>query len=363
MPETLKEGFKEGLLYEERPGGKVKCRVCPRLCVIAEGKVGICKARKNIGGKCYSLTYGKVVSVAVDPIEKKPLFHFHPGSLVLSLGSVGCNMRCIHCQNWQIAYAGAEEEGDQLRTLPAEKLPRIARQNDCEGVAWTYNEPTIWLEYCLDGALACHEQGLYTVFVTNGYITAEALDVIAPHLDAYRVDIKGWRPETYKFLAKISNVEPMLAAAEAALHKYGCHVEIVTNVIPTVNDDEDTLRSIAAWIASKLGKKTPWHVTRFYPYLELSHLPPTPMETLERALQIGKEAGLEFVYIGNVPGHPSENTMCPNCHRLVIRRDGYAIEEIKVREGYCAFCGEDLNIVQAGSSQPESRAGKSHGKS
>jgi len=348
LEESLKEGLKEGLLYEERPGGKVKCRVCPRLCVIAEGKLGICKTRKNIGGKCYTIIYGKAVSVAVDPIEKKPLFHFHPGTLVLSLGTLGCNMRCIHCQNWQIAHADAEEDGGQLRVLPASKLPQICKDNNCAGVAWTYNEPTIWLEYTLEGALACHEHGLYTVYVTNGYITAEALDVIAPHLDAYRVDIKGWNPETYKFLAKINNPKPIFEAAVAAKHKYGCHVEIVTNIIPTVNDDEETLRNIAHWIAAELGEKTPWHVTRFYPYLELSHLPPTPIERLERAMEIGHQEGLKFVYIGNVPGHEGENTVCPNCHRLVIRRDGYRITESNLREGYCAFCGEDLNIIQSG---------------
>ncbi len=338
----------EGLLYEKRPDGKVRCRVCPRLCIIAEGRLGICKTRKNEGGKCYTLIYGKVCSVAADPIEKKPLFHFHPGTLCLSLGTLGCNMRCIHCQNWQIAHADALEDGYQLQDLPPEKLPYIAEKSNCQGVAWTYNEPTIWLEYALDGARACHEHNLYTVFVTNGYITEAALDIIAPHLNAYRVDIKGFRPETYKFLAKIKDVEPIFAAAEAALHRHGCHVEIVTNVIPTVNDDEETLRNIAAWIADKLGPKIPWHVTRFHPYLELSHLPSTPIETLERALQIGREEGLVFVYIGNVPGHQAENTTCPNCKRVVIRRDGYRIVRLEVRDGHCAFCGEDLNIAQAG---------------
>ena len=235
-----------------------------------------------------------------------------------------------------------------MRKLPAANLPRIAIQNDCAGVAWTYNEPTIWLEFALDGAKACHENDLYTVFVTNGYITQEGLDVIAPHLDAYRVDIKGFKPETYKFLAKVPKIEPIFEAAVRAKTVHGCHVEIVTNIIPTVNDDEESLRGIAAWVASDLGEKTPWHVTRFYPYLELSHLSPTPIETLERAMEIGHEEGLKFVYIGNVPGHPGENTICPHCHRLVIRRDGYSLGEINVKEGYCAFCGEDLNIVQAG---------------
>ncbi len=339
----------EGLLYDARPDGKVQCHVCPRLCIIAEGRMGICKTRKNVGGKCYTLIYGKVCSVVADPIEKKPLFHFHPGTSVLSLGTLGCNMRCIHCQNWQIAHADALEDSAQLRELPAGKLPQIAVNNDCQGVAWTYNEPTIWLEYAIDGARACHahDPRLYTVFVTNGYITPESLNLVAPLLDAYRVDIKGFRPETYKFLAKISDVAPIFRAAVYAKHRYGCHVEIVTNVIPTVNDDEETLRSIAAWIARDLGDKTPWHVTRFYPYLELDYLPPTPIDTLERALEIGREEGLKFVYIGNVPGHPAENTVCPNCKRVVIRRDGYEIGKLEVREGYCAFCGEDLNVVQA----------------
>ena len=163
----MEDNLHESLLYgSPRPGGKVRCRVCPRLCVIAEGKLGICKTRKNVGGKCYTLTYEEVVSVVADPIEKKPLFHFHPGTQVLSLGTLGCNMRCLHCQNWQIAHADAEEDGAQMRRLPAVNLPRIARQNDCAGVAWTYNEPTIWLEYALEGARACQEEGLYTVFVT-----------------------------------------------------------------------------------------------------------------------------------------------------------------------------------------------------
>lgn len=336
----------EGLLYEKTASGKVRCHVCPRLCVIAEGRLGYCKARQNIGGKCYSLIYGKVCSVMADPVEKKPLFHFHPGSQVLSLGTLGCNMRCVHCQNWQIAHADVLEEGSQLSDLPVEKLPRIAAKYNCQGVAWTYNEPTIWLEYTLDGAQLCHEHGLYTVYVTNGYITAEALDLIAPHLDAYRVDIKGFRPETYRFIAKVKDVKPIFASAVAAYHRYGCHVEIVTNVIPTVNDDEDTLRQIARWIVAELGPRTPWHVTRFYPYLELSHLPPTPIATLERAMAIGHEEGLQFVYIGNVPGHRGENTVCPGCGRLVIRRDGYSIGNIDVREGYCSFCGEDLHIRQ-----------------
>ncbi len=336
----------EGLLYDKLEGGKVRCRVCPRLCVIAEGKTGVCRTRLNQGGSCFSLIYGKVCSVVADPIEKKPLFHFHPGSTCLSLGTLGCNLRCVHCQNWQIADADAVREDGELRDLPPEKIPYVAAASGCQGVAWTYNEPTIWLEYAIDGARACHQNGLYTVFVTNGYITSEALELVAPHLDAYRVDIKGFRAETYRFLARIKDATPIFEAAKAARHRFGCHVEVVTNIIPTVNDDDETLAGIAGWIAGELGKKTPWHVTRFHPYLELSHLPPTPIATLEHAVELGRGAGLEFIYVGNVPGHPGENTVCPGCRRLLVKRDGYSLGRVDAREGRCIHCGEDLNVVQ-----------------
>ncbi|HOT22953.1 MAG TPA: AmmeMemoRadiSam system radical SAM enzyme [Thermoleophilia bacterium] len=334
----------EAMLYERREHGAVQCHVCPRRCVITEGKSGVCRARLNRGGALYTLIYGRVCSVAADPIEKKPLFHFFPGSTVLSLGTVGCNFMCRHCQNWQIAHADATLAARDLRALPVRNLPVLAEHNGCQGVAWTYNEPTIWLEYILDGAQVAHEHGLYTVMVTNGYITDEALEVLAPHIDAYRVDVKGFSPEAYYELCRIRDFQPVLRAAVRAKREFDCHVEIVTNVIPTVNDDETTLRAIARWIGQELGPETPWHVTRFMPYLELSHLPPTPIQTLERALEIGAEEGLSFVYIGNVPGHAGENTVCPSCKRLLVRRTGYEIEDVALRGTFCAMCGENVNI-------------------
>ncbi len=345
-------GTHEAMLYDRRDDGVVQCRVCPRLCVIRPGRRGTCRARENRDGTLYSMVYDRVCSVAADPIEKKPLFHFFPGSLVLSLGTLGCNFTCGHCQNWQIAHAEAGAGAiRELRELPVAKLPVLADHNGCAGVAWTYNEPTIWFEYVLDGARVARENGLYTVMVTNGYITEEALDLLAPHVDAYRVDVKGFSDELYRRLCHVPDLAPVLAAAERALHVHGCHVEIVTNVIPTLNDDDEQLGAIAGWIVERLGPKTPWHLTRFMPYLELSHLPATPVKTLEHAMALGHDAGLEFVYVGNVPGHAGENTVCPNCRRLVARRTGYAVQDLAIRDGRCEMCGWDLNVRERIASQ------------
>ena len=337
----------EAMLYERLADGDVQCHVCPRLCRIAPGKSGVCRARRNDDGALIAITYGRVCSVAADPIEKKPLYHFFPGTTVLSLGSVGFNFTCRHCQNWQIAHADPGEAARDLRELPVRNLPVLADHNDCQGVAWTYNEPTIWLEYILDGAQLAHEHGLYTVMVTNGYITEEALDVLAPHIDAYRVDVKGLTDDQYRELCRIRDMSPVLAAAVRAQEVHGCHVEIVTNVIPTFNDDDATLAGIAAWIATELGADTPWHVTRFVPYLEYAHLSPTPIATLERAVRIGQDAGLRFVYLGNVPGHEGENTVCPNCRRVLVRRTGSAVEDVALRGTFCAMCGVNVHIRTA----------------
>lgn len=337
-------GWHVAMLQEELDEGTVRCHVCPRLCRVAPGKSGVCRARVNRDGVLYAITYGRVCSVAADPIEKKPLYHFFPGTRVLSLGSVGCNFACRHCQNWQIAHADPSEATRDLRDLPVRNLAVLAANNACQGVAWTYNEPTIWFEYILDGAQAAHKHGLYTVMVTNGYITGDALAMLAPHIDAYRVDVKGFSNAQYKELCRIPDMRPVLESAERAKAAYGCHVEIVTNVIPTFNDDDTTLRGIATWIVERLGPETPWHVTRFMPYLEFSHLPPTPLSSLERAITIGHDAGLQFVYIGNVPRHDGENTICPRCRRLLVRRTGYAVEDVALRGTFCAMCGQNVNV-------------------
>lgn len=340
--------MEEAILYEPRQDGAVRCNVCPRRCAIRPDKRGVCDVRVNRGGKLYALTYGKCSSIAADPIEKKPVFHYCPGSMVFSIGTLGCNFRCIHCQNWQIAHASPTLGADELTELGPDETVLAARKYNCEGVAWTYNEPTIWLEYILETAKLCKEDNLYTVMVTNGYITPEALDALGPYIDVYRVDVKGWTKDVYRRLAKVPDPEPVLAAAARAKTKWNMHVEVVTNVIPTLNDDDEQLSSIAGWILEELGEKTPWHVTRFIPYLELSHLEATPTATLEHARQIGFDAGLRFVYLGNVPGHEGENTYCYNCGKLVIDRVGFVVATSNLKDGCCAFCGEDLGVVRCG---------------
>ena len=294
--------LKAALFWEQLPDNAVRCRLCPWDCRIKPGRIGFCGVRQNQEGKLYSLIYGRVSSVAVDPIEKKPLYHFHPNSKVFSLGTFGCNLRCGHCQNWQIAHVTTIPEAEYLSP---ERAIEMAIESGSAGIAWTYNEPTIWFEYTLDCAKLAKAAGLYTVYVTNGYINPEPLEMILPYLDAYRLDLKGFNKEFYFKLAKIRDFSPVLAAGILAKKKWGKHVEIITLVIPTMNDDEKQLNDLAAWIAANLGPETPWHVNRFSPYLEFSHLPATPLETLERARAIGQKAGLKYVYIGNVPGHPA----------------------------------------------------------
>lgn len=336
----------KAILYDRLDKDRVHCRVCPRDCTIAEGRAGFCCVRGNEAGILYALTYGKITSAAVDPIEKKPLFHFYPGTNVFSIGSAGCNLRCIHCQNWQIAHDRPSNGSlAGLNEMSPEQAVAAAKQSGCAGIAWTYNEPTIWLEYTIDTAKLCRAEGLYAVYVTNGYATEEAVDAICPHLDAYRVDVKGFSDSFYKKLSGIGNWRTILGAAERAKSRWGCHVEIVTNIIPTMNDDEEQLKGIAEWIFKTLGEATPWHVTRFVPYLELSDLPMTPVETLDRAREIGLAAGLKFVYIGNVPGHPGENTYCPACGHINIERSGYSVELREFNLGRCSNCGHDLGFL------------------
>ena len=337
--------MREALLWEP-DGDRIHCLLCPHDCRIADGARGICGVRENERGTLRALTYGLVSSVAVDPIEKKPVFHYRPGSRVFSLGSLGCNFRCSHCQNWQISRTRPGEDA-RLDRLPAAEVPELALEHRCEGVAFTYNEPVIWIEYVLDAARAAKEAGLYTVMDTNGYITTAGLDLIGEVIDVWRVDVKGFSDRVYRELCKARSIRPVLEAAERAQKRWSMHVEVVTNVIPTVNDDDDTLRGIAEWIRTALGPDTPWHVTRFFPYLELGHLPPTPVATLERAREIGAEAGLHFVYVGNVDVPGGEDTVCPGCGAIAIGRRGYAVTARSTRDGACAGCGRPLGVKES----------------
>lgn len=336
--------MKEAILYDKLEDKQVRCNICQRRCLTAEGNRGFCYTRLNQDGKFYTLTYGMVSTVAVAPIEKKPLFHFYPGSWWLSFGTLGCNFRCPGCQNWEIAHAkisiDKEKSKRETEYISPKEAVLMAKKQNCKGLSFTYNEPTVWFEYTLDCSKLAKENDLLTNYVTNGFITQEALDEIGPYLDTFRVDLKGFSQEFYRKIANLSDSRGILEVTKRAKYKWKMHVEIVTNIIPTFSDDETQLRSIANWIVNELGPDTPWHVTQFVPHLKLSHLDYTPVATLERARQIGLDCGLHYVYLGNVPGHPAENTYCHHCQKLLIERDDFIVRKFNIVEGRCHECKE-----------------------
>ena len=288
------------------------------------------------------MIYGRVSSIRVSPIEIKPLFHYYPGSRWLSLGSLGCNFLCPGCQNWKISHADVDKGIPFTDYISPEKTVQLAIRNNCKGISWTYNEPTLWLEYTLDTAKMAKDHGLLTNYVTNGYITPEAMNLLGPYLDAYRVDLKGFSAHTYKRIANISDFEGILKIIKMAKYKWGMHVEIVTNLTPGYNDNEGELNNMAHWIVDQLGPETPWHITRFVPHLKLSHLDYTPISKLEQARHIAMGNGLRYVYLGNVPAHPSENTYCPQCGKLLIERQNYQILEYNLKGNNCNYCNQSI---------------------
>ncbi len=334
--------MREAMLYEKLPGSRVRCDTCQWRCRINPQKHGVCGMYRNDDGALFNLNYGRVSSMAADPIEKKPLFHFHPGTLCFSLGTLGCNFQCKHCQNWEISTADGSALMSGCRELLPEASIELALKYHCQGIAWTYNEPAIWFEHTLESAKLARSKGLYTVYVTNGYATPEALDAIGPYLDAWRVDIKGFSDEFYKTLTGVPHWREILDVTKRAKDRWHMHVEVVTNIIPTMNDDAAQLEGIARWIRDELGELTPWHVTRFYPHHRLTNLPPTPPETIDRACEIGKKAGLKFIYAGNVPGHESESTRCYSCGKVIVKRWGYETEVTGLDGSKCRYCGAEL---------------------
>jgi pyruvate formate lyase activating enzyme len=300
---------------------------------------------RNNDGILHNLNYARVSAIAIDPIEKKPLFHFHPGTTALSIGGWGCNFHCAHCQNWQISCQEPVASFSGSQELLPEAAITLARQHGTPGIVWTYNEPTVWFEYTLDSAKLAKAHNLYTAYVTNGYITPEALDAIGPYLDAWRVDVKGFSDGLYQRIAGIRNWRSILDTAVRAKEKWGMHVEVITNIIPTMNDDEAQLSGIARWIHDSLGELTPWHVTRFYPQYQMQDLPPTPLATIDRAIAIGKSAGLKFIYPGNIPGHKAESTCCYHCGRDIVARNGYRSNVSGLDGTKCRYCGAELNFL------------------
>lgn len=334
---------KEAMFYEELEGSTVRCHLCPHLCKINESKSGICGVRANRDGVLYSRVYGKAVARAVDPIEKKPLFHFHPGSTAYSIATVGCNFRCKNCQNFTISQMPKE---DEKRIEGEDASPReivaAARQYGCRSIAYTYTEPTIFFEYAYDVARLASKEGICNVFITNGYITEEAIRAIAPYLDAVNVDLKGLSEDLY-----LKNCGGPLKPVLEAIKLYkslGVLVEVTTLVIPTLNDSEKDFREVAEFIKS-VGVDVPWHISQFYPTYKLTHLPPTPVTTLRKAREIGLEVGLRYVYEGNVPGEGGENTYCYQCGELLIQRYGFQIMENKIRDSKCPSCGATIDGI------------------
>ena len=334
--------MKEAMFYEKLDEKKVKCFLCAHHCVIKEGKRGICAVRENIGGILYSLVYGKVIAKNIDPIEKKPLFHFLPASSSFSIAAVGCNFHCAQCQNFEIAQYPKEHAHDiPGELMTPETVVDTAVKSGCESISYTYTEPTIFFEFAFDCARLAHEKGIKNVFVSNGYTGPEATKTIAPYLDGNNIDLKG-NADFYRDIcgAKLDPVKDTIRL----MKELGVWVEVTTLVIPDHNDSEKDLRDIAEFIKS-VDPSIPWHVTQFYPTYRLTDKPRTPVKTLRKAREIGSETGLRYVYEGNVPGEGGENTYCPACKELLVSRFGFRIGENRTRNGACPKCGRKIEGV------------------
>ncbi len=329
--------MKEAMLYEPLTDNRVRCHLCAHHCLIGDRSKGICQVRENRDGKLYTLVYGRTISQNIDPIEKKPLFHFYPGSTAYSIATPGCNFRCAWCQNWQISQMPKEQHLIAGYEATPEQIVAEATQSDCRSLAYTYTEPTIFFEYAYDTARLAHAAGLANIFVTNGYMTEKMLKTIAPYLDAANVDLKAFRDKTYRQYVG-ARLQPVLDSLRT-IKQLGIWLEVTTLVIPGINDDEAELKDAAQFIVRELGADTPWHISRFFPDYQLTDVPPTPQTSLERAWEIGKSAGLRYVYLGNVPGEEKQNTHCPDCGTLLIRRNIFGVVANRMQAGCCPDCG------------------------
>lgn len=331
--------MKEALFYEKESERQVRCGLCRFNCLIADGKRGICNVRENRGGTLFSLVYGRVIAEHVDPIEKKPLFHVMPGSSSFSIATVGCNFRCRHCQNYSISQVGRNMPIPGTVRSPAE-IVRNAVNSGCRSIAYTYTEPTMFYEFALETSQLAKEQGLLNIFVTNGYISKAPLTMIAPFLDAANIDLKGFSKKFYHDIvhAKLSEVLDSIIE----YRKLGIWLEITTLIIPGLNDSDEELKGIAAFIVEHLGAGTPWHVSQYYPTYQLTDRPRTPLSTLRRARDIGRTAGLHYVYEGNVPEEGGESTHCPGCSKMLIERRGFRVASNLLQKGCCPDCGTKI---------------------
>ncbi len=332
---------------------RVRCNLCAHRCVIVPGRLGACCVRENREGELYTLVYDQTVARNVDPIEKKPLFHFQPGSRSLSIATAGCNFRCAFCQNWEISQLPGDSQRGEVtdrgpvvpgRAATPSQIAQAALGSGCRSVSYTYTEPTIFAEYALDTAREAQALGLKNVFVSNGYMTPELLDLMEGLIDGINVDLKAGRGEFYRKISGAA-LAPVLANLKL-IRKHGIWLEVTTLVIPGLNDNDEELRWVARYLFDELGPDLPWHISRFYPQYRMEDVPPTPAATLERAWQIGRDVGLRYVYVGNLPGHDTESTRCPRCGTVVIERFGYRVHVRALRQGVCTGCGGTIPGVQ-----------------
>ncbi|MCD4830486.1 MAG: AmmeMemoRadiSam system radical SAM enzyme [Anaerohalosphaeraceae bacterium] len=334
------ENLKEAMLFARLDSEKVQCNLCNFRCVIPQGECGRCRVRKNVGGTLYSLNYHKVCAAGADPIEKKPFFHFRPGSKTFSIAASGCNFKCRFCQNWQISQVKSEQD-IQGQNLSPEKIVAMAIENKCKSVAYTYTEPTVFMEFAAACGREAKKAGLANLFVSNGYMTTKAIDSAGGWLDAINIDLKAFSDGYYKKLCG-AKLRPVLESIEYVARHTDMWMEVTTLIVPGENDSDDELGAMAEFLVSKAGVDTPWHLSRFYPQYECRDSAATPAETLRRAYDIARRAGMKYVYIGNLPSAGTENTYCPGCGGLLIERDGFYVSQNNLDDGKCSDCGEKI---------------------
>ncbi len=332
--------MKEAFLYDRLSGQRVRCNLCAHYCPIEEGGRGRCGVRENREGTLFSLVYGRPIARHVDPIEKKPLFHFLPGSLSFSIATVGCNLTCRHCQNSDISQMPADRGRIVGERAGPEEIAAAAREQGCGSISYTYTEPTVFAEYVFDIAALARAKGLKNVLVSNGFMTPAATAKLGPLIDAANVDLKAFSESFYKDICG-ARLAPVLESI-LGLKEEGVFLELTTLLIPGLNDSEEELTELASWIADRAGEETPWHISRFHPTYRLLDRPPTPASSLSRAFEAGRRAGLRHIYLGNAPGAGGEDTPCPSCGRVLIRRRGFSILENRLKNGACPDCGEKI---------------------
>ena len=343
--DTEQKNLKEAVLWESAGQGKVQCNLCSWRCVIADGKVGRCAVRKNQAGVLYSLNYDKVCAANVDPIEKKPLFHFQPGSQSFSVAAIGCNFRCDFCQNWQISQMALDSGQISGEVITPEQIVQSAIRGKCSSIAYTYTEPTVFMELTDECGRLAKQNDISNVFVSNGFMTKEAVDFATNWLDGINIDLKAFSENYYKKLCK-AKLAPVLETIKYIAESTDIWMELTTLLVPGENDSDDELKALTDFIVSSAGVDTPWHVSRFHPNYKYQGSVATPADTLERAMQIGKDAGLHFIYVGNLPGAEAESTFCYKCSKLLIERFGYNINENYIENSKCPDCGAEIAGVE-----------------